>query len=94
MSMSALQAADNAVKKIQKDYKPIVDLSESLEEISKALAAIGDLEAAQAKAKREADQARADLSAAESKLRDTNAKVEKAAALYEDIKKKLEAFRA
>jgi hypothetical protein len=50
MDLTVLQQAEFAVTKIMKDYKPVVDLSTALAGVRNQLAAIGDLEAAKARA--------------------------------------------
>ena len=93
MDLSAFQAADNAVKKIAKDYKPIVDLSEALDSVRATVAELGNLEAKVATLKAEVRKWTDERSAAESAANRAKQESTRAQAILDEVRAKLAAFR-
>jgi predicted nucleic acid-binding Zn-ribbon protein len=93
MDLSAFQAADNAVKKLLKDYSPVVNLSEALDKVRKVLESQGDLEAKKAALEAEVRKLTAERASVEAELAKVRSAVARAESVYSEIKAKLAAFK-
>ena len=93
MDLSAFRAADNAVKKIVKDYKPIADLAEALDAVREAVSSLGDLEAKKAALEVEILKLNNERASAEAEATKSRQAAARAKAVYDDVVAKLATFK-
>ena len=73
MDLSAFKEARDAVKRIVREYKPIADLSDALDQVQKLLSDLGDLDAKKAELAAVTSRLSDEQAAAEAKIVETRA---------------------
>ena len=93
MDLSVLQAADNAVKKLQKDYKPILEFADLLEELKRVANELLGAEAKQAVAERATRDAEARRISADAATKNAEDRLAAAKQALDAIKSTLSAVK-
>ena len=91
--MNAFQEAKSAVAKVMKDYQPLVNLAEVLEKVEKVVLEIGELDKVRTQLVADITRLKSERSAAQAEKTQADQAADRARALYEDIKAKLDAFK-
>ena len=89
MDLTSFNEAEMAIKKIVKDYQPVVDLATALVKVRVVLSEIGELEKAKSVVNSELVLLREEKAAAEAEVVAAKKTVERAQAVYADLKSKV-----
>ena len=93
MDLSVITEAQNAVKKLLRDYQPVERLDAALETVKALLSDVGELEAAKAKAQAELRAVVAERDAARGALSALKGQIADATGVLDAIKGKLSGIK-